>query len=130
MYAIQIVFQFRVPELLVSDASAELLVPSGAALHGYAGSQKPSLPAGDKADCSFHLTILCRQEDGSVQASEKILFCTAQQTPCTMDRATFIVPAERLLSPHLGADSSLSRQLAGAGFPVACSEAWRFGMFS
>ena len=48
MCAIQIVFEFPVPELLVSGTCAELLVPSTVAFHGYAGSQKPSLLAGDK----------------------------------------------------------------------------------
>ncbi len=48
MYATQIVFQFPVPELQVSDACAVLLVPNKVALHGYAGLQKPSLLAGDK----------------------------------------------------------------------------------
>jgi hypothetical protein len=48
MCATQIVFQFQVHELLVSDTCAELLVPSTVALHGYAGLQKPNLLAGDK----------------------------------------------------------------------------------
>jgi len=48
MYASQIVFQFQVPELPVSDTCAELLVPNTDAFHGYAGSRKPSLQAGDK----------------------------------------------------------------------------------
>ena len=48
MCATQIVFQFPVPELLVSDTFAELLVPSTVAFHGYADLQKPSLLAGDK----------------------------------------------------------------------------------
>jgi hypothetical protein len=49
MCATQTVFQFPVPELLVSDTSAELLVPNMVALHGCADLQKPSLLAGDKA---------------------------------------------------------------------------------
>jgi hypothetical protein len=48
MYASQIAFQFQVPEPLVVDTCAELLVPSTVAFHGYAGSQKPNLLAGDK----------------------------------------------------------------------------------
>jgi hypothetical protein len=48
MCATQIVFQFPVPELLVSDTCAELLAPNMVALHGYAGLQKPSLLVGDK----------------------------------------------------------------------------------
>jgi len=48
MYASQIVFQFRVPELPASDTCAELLDPSTVAFHGYAGSQTPNLPASDK----------------------------------------------------------------------------------
>ena len=47
MYAIQIVFQFPIPELLVSDTCAELLVPNTVALHGDAGLRKLSLLAVD-----------------------------------------------------------------------------------
>jgi hypothetical protein len=47
MCATQIVFQFPVPEPLVSDVTAELLAPNTVALHGYAGLQKPSRPAAD-----------------------------------------------------------------------------------
>ena len=43
MCAIQIVFEFQAPGLLVASTYAELLVPSTVAFHGYVGSQKPSL---------------------------------------------------------------------------------------
>ncbi len=47
MCAIQIVFQFQVPELRVAGTCAELPVPNMVAFRGYAGLRKPSLLAVD-----------------------------------------------------------------------------------